>query len=144
MIRVIWANNVLRTESGEVLAHVRADVLEVGKERLLIESAVGVGLGFRMRATSTRGKIFTLTKSSVSTRVLKANCHGRRYVVQRESWRSRRRIIVNAQGEKVGVVYPRGLKEVVLETNNSVPVIDQVFLSYGVAVVDTGAGNLRY
>lgn len=142
-----WVDNELRAHNGQVIAHVNADLLVVNGNQLLLESAVGTGMGVaRLRATSDGGKVFTLRKASMTVRLLQVTCGDRKYTLERDSlWRTTR-TIRSETGEALGKIRTKisGVVEVSLFDTVSVPVADLAFFSYGCVLIDAAVKNLRY
>ncbi|MDO5098647.1 MAG: hypothetical protein Q4D85_07795 [Corynebacterium sp.] len=142
-----WVDDELLAEDGRVIAHVTADLLVVDGHRLLLESAVGTGMGVaRLRATSDCGSVFTLRKASMTVRLLQVTCGDRKYTLERDSmWRTAR-TIRSETGESLGTISTKisGVVQVSLVDAASVPIVDLAFFSYGCVLIDAAVKNLRY
>ncbi|MCQ9342186.1 hypothetical protein [Corynebacterium kozikiae] len=147
MTTYTWRGQEMHGPSG-VLAFVRAEILHVGDQRLLLETSQGTVIGFRARATSMTGEVFTIHKVSLTVHELAASCAGRSYRLVRTSpWRKVRDVL---DADDQVVFRLRALTDGTLlaelpEAPNapSIPTIDLVFLTYGAMLVDTPNRVLR-
>lgn len=141
----VWQDNVLKDSDGHVLADMRVDVLNLGKQRMLVEVDSGV-MSFRMRATHSSGAVFKMEQPHFTVQVLTANCAGRRYRLRRHSLWSKDRLIVADDGHRAVEVKPRldGRVEVTDGPDgNILPFADVVFMSWGCVLVDSPARDTR-
>src|SRR5699024_6491217 len=77
-----WKDNVLTDSGDHVLARVRADVISAGHQNLLIEHNIGAPR-FRLRATSSKGNLYTMGQLSLPVNVLHVAGGEERYTLQR-------------------------------------------------------------
>lgn len=133
-----WKDNVLRDSSEQVLAYVRADVISVARQNLLIEHNIGAPR-FRLRATSSKGNLYTMGQMSFTVNILTADCDNTRYKLQRVNPFRRERVISNEQGAVLRT-RPRsdGSLTVTAASDGAqeVPFFDAIFLSYGCVLID--------
>lgn len=133
-----WKDNVLTDSGDHVLARVRADVISAGHQNLLIEHNIGAPR-FRLRATSSKGNLYTMGQLSFTVNVLNADCDHERYKLQRVNPFRRERVISNEQGSVLRT-RPRSDGSVTVtaadESAEEIPFFDAVFLSYGCVLVD--------
>ncbi|MDU0479254.1 hypothetical protein QVA66_08385 [Staphylococcus chromogenes] len=140
-----WTGNELRDELGTLIAHVRADVIIVGEERLLIESTPGT-LGFRARATSKSGQVFIVHQRGLTVHRLVARCGKNSYDLQRENIWRKERVIFGARGPLVRVkpLISGKVKVVADEYVDDLPNLDAVFLSWACVLVDCPVRRPKY
>lgn len=135
----VWEGNELFDAQRGRVAAVRSDVIIFDSERLLIESEPGP-FQFRARATTSDGRVFTLTQSGMTVSTLLADCDGRRYTLQRSSiWRKARHIL-DASGAIIARVKPLISGRVEFHPVGrceDLPLADAVFLSWGCVLVDS-------
>lgn len=133
-----WEDNVLKDSSDQVLARVRADVISVGNHNLLVEHNIGAPR-FRLRATSSKGSLYTIGQLSFTVNVLNAECDHKRYRLQRVNPFRRERLISNERGDVLRT-RPRGDGSVTVtaagQGAEEIPFFDAVFLSYGCVLID--------
>ncbi|MGO2694286.1 MAG: hypothetical protein ACTJGF_02985 [Corynebacterium sp.] len=133
-----WKDNILRDSSDHVLAHVRADVISVARQNLLIEHNIGAPR-FRLRATSSKGNLYTMGQMSFTVNILTADCDHKRYKLQRVNPFRRERLISHDQGPVLRT-RPRGDGSVTVTaasaTAEEIPFFDAIFLSYGCVLID--------
>ena len=84
----VWRGNELLDSNSVHIAHVRSDVLIMGRKRLLIESTPGPR-HFTVRATADDGTLYTITQQSFTVSQLAARCDDRPYSLNRVNWWSR-------------------------------------------------------
>lgn len=133
-----WKDGVLRDSSDQVLASVRADVISVARQNLLIEHNIGAPR-FRLRATSSKGNLYTMGQMSFTVNILSAECDHARYKLQRVNPFRRERLISSDAG-KVLRTRPRADGSLTVTAASpeaeEVPFFDAVFLSYGCVLID--------
>lgn len=133
-----WKDNILKDSSDQVLAHVRADVISVARHNLLIEHNIGAPR-FRLRATSSKGSLYTMGQTSFTVNSLTAVCNHEDYKLQRVNPFRRERVISNNRGPVLRT-RPRGDGTVTVtgasEGAEEVPFFDAIFLSYGCVLLD--------
>ena len=133
-----WKDNVLTDSGDHVLARVRADVISVGHQNLLIEHNIGAPR-FRLRATSSKGNLYTMGQLSFTVNVLNADCDHERYKLQRVNPFRRERLISSDRGSVLRT-RPRGDGSLTVtsaaEGAEEIPFFDAVFLSYGCMLID--------
>ncbi|STC68557.1 hypothetical protein [Corynebacterium pilosum] len=135
----VWRGNELLDSNSVHIAHVRSDVLIMGRKRLLIESTPGPR-HFTVRATADDGTLYTITQQSFTVSQLAARCDDRPYSLNRVNWWSKEREILNAAGHVAARVKPliSGKVEVVDgPAIDEVPTLDLVFLTWGLVLVDS-------
>ncbi|AZA08811.1 hypothetical protein [Corynebacterium pseudopelargi] len=133
-----WVDDQLLDPDGRVIASVTAEVLKIGKDRLLIESSQGTIVGFRARGTSTSGAVYTMGKRGLTVHTLEANCDGRLYTLQRTSpWRRTRKLL-DAEGSMLARIQARVSGELDIELfDAALHPVDAAFITYACALVDT-------
>lgn len=133
-----WVDNQLLDPDGRIIASVTTEVLKIGNDRLLIESSQGTLVGFRVRATSASGAVYTMGKRGVTVQILEANCDGRSYVLQRTNpWRRARKLL-DAEGNFLASLKARVSGELEIELfDAALNPIDTAFITYACALVDT-------
>ncbi|MFH0411390.1 hypothetical protein ACG98H_04665 [Corynebacterium sp. L4756] len=133
-----WKDGVLRDSSDQVLASVRADVISVARQNLLIEHNIGAPR-FRLRATSSKGNLYTMGQASFTVNILSADCDHKRYKLQRTNPFRKERVISNDMGQVLRT-RPRGDGTLTVTSASAqaeeVPFFDAVFLSYGCVLID--------
>ena len=139
-----WISNELVDRDSAVVAYFAADVLTVGRTRLLIEHSIGSSK-FRMRATSHEGAYGTICQAGLTVKRLEATCLGRNYKLERNRIFGRDRTIFRNSDGAVAIrthVTHDG-KLAVEDGDIDIPLLDTVFLTWGVANIDAPRITMR-
>ncbi|WP_257160507.1 hypothetical protein [Corynebacterium cystitidis] len=135
----VWRGNELFDANSVLIAHVRSDVLIMGRKRLLVEYTPGPR-HFTVRATADDGTLYTITQQGFTVGQLAGRCDDRPYSLNRVRWWSKEREILDAAGAVVARAQPliSGMVEVIDEPAiDDVPTLDLVFLTWGLVLVDS-------
>lgn len=142
----VWRSGELFDAHGTMIADVRAEVLRVNDQRLLLERSQN-RMSFSLRGTAVDGTVFGLSQSGFTVANLQGDCQGRRYeLLRHKPWRKERVITETGTGERVVRVRPRLDNSLQIEGGPEVArsqLLDVVFLTYGCTLVDLPGRNLR-
>ncbi len=132
-----WSQGHLRDPQGQAVAQVRDRVIHVGPQHLLTEVLTRSGR-LVVKATTSRGEVFTLTQAGFSVSHLEANCAGRRYMADRVRPLGRERELVDAAGATIARTRPRSadLAVDVPDDAPATPVLDFVFMTWACLNID--------
>lgn len=136
---LVWVGDKLQSLDGQVLASVRAEVLEIEEHRLLVEAFNERLFSFKVRATDRDGNIYTLRKESFTLKTLRAVCQDRHYLLERTSaWRRARRILHEGDTVASTKALVSG-KFLIEDINPNMLLSDLAFITMGAKLLDVPA-----
>ena len=134
----VWRDNNLIDSLGTQMASMRADIIHVADQNILIE-ALATNFHFKCRATTSDGDIFTVSQRGFTVANLDATCGDRRYTLARTSTWRKVRGITTLDGGVYAYVRPRANGQVEVHDGplvEDIPLLDAVFLTWVCVLVD--------
>lgn len=141
----VWRDNNLIDALGTQMASVRADIIHVGDQNILIE-ALATNMHFKCRATTSDGDIFTVSQRGFTVTHLDATCGDRHYTLERTSTWRKVRGIASPTGDVYAYVQPRANGRVEVHDGpcvDDMPLLDAVFLTWVCVLVDANVRRPR-
>lgn len=131
-----WRENEFLDANGVSVAHVRSDVMNAGKESLLLEKSLAPNR-IRLRGTTSKGELFSLTNTGFGVSRLEIVCAQRAYTATRVSPFRKERVIYSADGT-VARTRPNGRELDVIDEPEyaDAPTLDVVFTTWGCLLLD--------